>query len=547
MTRGRRGLFAVALAAAILGVAPGGASASRYASPDSTDVTGTCPEAAPCRLDHAIEGALADDIVILAPGRYVVDYRINPAVPVHVQGDVDLSRPKLVGSRNLLDPAPAVLELLNGGSLSHLKIEASDPLQGALQVADVTAEDLLVRSSGGEAVTLLGGAAGTVLRDSVVESTSPGMAAVGIDDGPAGVADVDLRNVTVVAHGAGAVGLQSRVVQSKTTLLNVIARGGLGANDVEGQDPKLDVGHSNFRPGLSFGVTDIGGNQSGDPLFVDPGGFDYHTFEGSVTIDAGIQDALNGNNDPDGVSRNKGSAPNIGAYEQAVDPTERKPEPPVHPVPDPATPPAPPAPEGELAPVLGVSVVGGVAGGAVAFRPAGSSEFVSLEGDAEIPVGSLVDARRGAVRLRSARDTSGSSQVGVFSGAMFRVRQRRRDHAYTVLKLAGGSFASCRTGAAAARSAVTSSRRSRSVRRLWGRSRRGRFRTRGRHGTATVRGTVWSTADRCDGTMVRVRRGRVLVRDFRLRRSVMVRRGQSYLARRSATRRARASAESTLP
>jgi hypothetical protein len=47
--------------------------------------------------------------------------------------------------------------------------------------------------------------------------------------------------------------------------------------------------------------------------------------------------------------------------------------------------------------------------------------------------------------------------------------------------------------------------------------------------------------------MVRVRRGRVLVRDFRLRRSVLVRGGQRYLARRSATRRARASADSTLP
>jgi hypothetical protein len=533
MARGRRGLLAAALAAAILGVAPGSAFADRYASPDSTDVTGTCPIDAPCRLDHAIEGALANDIVIVEPGTYVVDYRINPSVPVNVEGDPDLARPKLVGSWSALDSAPAVLELLNGGSLKHLKVQASDPMQGALQLADVTAEDLLVRSSGGEAVTLLGGATGTVLRDSVVESRAPSMASVGIDDGPGGVANVDLRNVTAVAHGAGAVGVQSRVVQSHVTLLNVIARGGLGANDIEGQDPKLTVGYSNFRPGLSSGVTDIGGNQEADPLFVDPDGFDYRTFENSLTIDAGTQDALNGDKDPDGVSRNKGSAPNIGAYESAVERAEIKPEPPIDAAPVGEKPPADPRPEVELEPVLGVTVVGGVAGGAVAFQPAGSSEFIPLDGAAEIPVGSLVDARRGAVRLRSARDAGGSSQVGVFGGAMFRVVQPRRDHAYTVLRLAGGNFASCRAGAsAAAGEVIASSRRSRAVRRLWGRSRRGRFRTRGRHGTATVRGTIWSTADRCDGTMVRVRRGRVLVRDFGRGRSVLVGAGRHYLARR---------------
>jgi hypothetical protein len=115
---------------------------------------------------------------------------------------------------------------------------------------------------------------------------------------------------------------------------------------------------------------------------------------------------------------------------------------------------------------------------------------------------------------------------------MFRVSQGRVRTSYTVLSLAGGSFESCPQGSARRGVAVASGRRPRGVRRLWGRSRGGRFRTRGRHGTATVRGTVWSTADRCDGTMVRVRRGRVVVRDYARRRSVPVWGGDSYLARR---------------
>ena len=37
--------------------------------------------------------------------------------------------------------------------------------------------------------------------------------------------------------------------------------------------------------------------------------------------------------------------------------------------------------------------------------------------------------------------------------------------------------------------------------------------------------------DRCDGTLTKVSRGRVVVRDFRLKRNVSVRAGKRYLAR----------------
>ena len=521
MARGTRSLVAVLLGTAVLGTTPAAATTYRYASANSTDVSGTCTEAAPCRLDHAIEGALANDVVIVTKGNYTVDYRINPAVPVHVQGEAGDVRPKLTGSWNALDPAPAVLELLNGGSVRNFKIKSSDLGQGGIHLADATGEDLLVSSGGAEAVTLFGGTTGTLLRDSVVESGFAGAPAVGMDDGPAGFSDVDVRNVTAVAHGLGAPGVQSRVVQSRTKLLNVIARGGTAASDLEGQDPKLVVGHSNFRPERSSGYTDLGGNQSGDPLFVAPALSDFHTLETSPTIDAGVVDGLTGEKDPDGVSRTHGAGPDIGAYETAAAPVEELP-----------TAPADALPAGHLGlePILGVTIVGGPAQGAVAVRPPGASDFVPLDGAAGIPVGSLVDARRGAVRIRSARDSRGSIQVGVFGGSMFRVTQRRRDGAYTVLKLAGGNFQACRGRSAATGTASASG--ARRLRRLWGRSRGGRFRTRGQYGTATVRGTVWSTADRCDGTLVRVARGKVMVRDFKRRRSVLVRRGESYLARR---------------
>ena len=69
------------------------------------------------------------------------------------------------------------------------------------------------------------------------------------------------------------------------------------------------------------------------------------------------------------------------------------------------------------------------------------------------------------------------------------------------------------------------------LRRLFGRA-HGRFRTRGRNSTATVRGTEWSVVDRCDGTLTTVKRGTVVVRDRVKHRTVTLRSGQRYLARR---------------
>jgi ferric-dicitrate binding protein FerR (iron transport regulator) len=75
-------------------------------------------------------------------------------------------------------------------------------------------------------------------------------------------------------------------------------------------------------------------------------------------------------------------------------------------------------------------------------------------------------------------------------------------------------------------------------RRLFGRA-RGRFRTRGRHSTATVRGTTWIVKDTCTTTTTSVREGRVVVRDLVKRRNVTVRAGRRYVARAKKPRRRR--------
>ena len=153
--------------------------------------------------------------------------------------------------------------------------------------------------------------------------------------------------------------------------------------------------------------------------------------------------------------------------------------------------------------------------------------FVALRTARQIPVGSLLDTRRGTVRLTSARNAAGATQSGAFTAGVLQVLQSRsaRARGLTDLRLKGSSFRGCGAGGA---SAARLSRRS--VRRLRANA-NGRFRTRGRYSAATVRGTVWETIDRCDGTLTRVRRGRVVVRDFRRGKTITVRAGRSYLAR----------------
>jgi NHL repeat-containing protein len=157
--------------------------------------------------------------------------------------------------------------------------------------------------------------------------------------------------------------------------------------------------------------------------------------------------------------------------------------------------------------------------------------FVPLTEAMQIPVGSFLDTKRGSVDLVSATGRGQQTQRGRFRSGIFQVLQSRarRARGLTELRLKGSSFRTCRTGrrGGSARAAQLSRR---TIRRLRANA-RGRFRTRGRRSSATVRGTIWTTADRCDGTLTTVRRGRVAVRDFRRRKTVLVRAGKRYLAR----------------
>jgi hypothetical protein len=208
--------------------------------------------------------------------------------------------------------------------------------------------------------------------------------------------------------------------------------------------------------------------------------------------------------------------------------------------------------DGSLPPIPGKTFDARVVSGDVFIKyPAGAGPraaikrpkgFVALEGAANVPMGAQLDTRRGRVAVTSAADTGASkTQTADFYDGIFQVKQatpkkkpKTATALITDLVLKGEpprSECAPLKGSASAAAAKKKKRGAKSVLgSLWGNG-KGKFRTSGKYSSATVRGTIWLTQDRCDGTLTTVKRGTVSVRDLKRRRTVTVKAGHSYLAR----------------
>jgi hypothetical protein len=189
--------------------------------------------------------------------------------------------------------------------------------------------------------------------------------------------------------------------------------------------------------------------------------------------------------------------------------------------------------EANIEPAKGTVLVGIPAGkSSLAGRARASQKgikFVPLEEARQVPIGSFLDTRKGTVRLQNATGAANKTQQGTFTRGLFQVLQSRKKRAkgLTDLVLKGANFNSCKPKRGKRAQAALSRK---ALRRLSGNA-RGRYRTRGRYGAATVRGTKWTVTDRCDGTLTEVTRGKVAVRDFRRKKTILVKAGKSYLAK----------------
>ena len=181
-------------------------------------------------------------------------------------------------------------------------------------------------------------------------------------------------------------------------------------------------------------------------------------------------------------------------------------------------------PSGALAPVSGRRVATSLVDGEVLVRLTPTSAPVPLAGVASLPVGAIVDARKGRIDLRTA-GRRGRSQSARIAAGIFQIKQRRarRGRAAAtdlVLRTPPGAARAC---------AAPNAPRKGVVRRLTVAA-KGVFRTVGAAAPAKgSSGASWAIADRCDGTLTRAIRGRVSVRAGG--RTVVVRPSRSYLVR----------------
>ena len=186
-------------------------------------------------------------------------------------------------------------------------------------------------------------------------------------------------------------------------------------------------------------------------------------------------------------------------------------------------------------PVLGQTENAQPISGTVFIRlPSGA--FVRLTGAQKIPSGTEVDALNGSLQITTATAKKGKTQTGVFGGAVFKLTQASAGatKGLATLSLIEGAFKGapsyslCTKHKAADPSAAAASVK---TLQLLHASAHGKFRTKGRYSAATVLGTRWTIADRCDGTLTHDITDSVQVNDFVHHKTITLHAGQSYLAK----------------
>lgn len=174
--------------------------------------------------------------------------------------------------------------------------------------------------------------------------------------------------------------------------------------------------------------------------------------------------------------------------------------------------------------IVGASVPGPVMGTASGTVLVNGKAYAS----GPIPYGSKVDVTKGMVALKADVGTLTASGGAGITARFILLRFKVAGKPIIELRLSGGKSGVCakalRTSSAVTKKPPTT------VRRLFTKG-KGAFRTRGKYASSTIRGTDWLTADRCDGTFEKTRQGTVAVFDFVLKKTVLVRAGGSYLAK----------------
>ena len=179
-------------------------------------------------------------------------------------------------------------------------------------------------------------------------------------------------------------------------------------------------------------------------------------------------------------------------------------------------------------------------------------KFIPLTELTQIPKNTVINAIHGTLSLITAgvghpsadvaakgkkgKKGKTATQKGNFGGAIFKISQATggAGKGLATLSIVEGAFkgapsySMCTKHKAGDATAATASSR---TLQLLHASAKGKFSTKGKYSAATVLGTKWTVADRCDGTLTHDITDSVKVTDFVHHKTVTLHAGQSYLAK----------------
>jgi hypothetical protein len=293
-------LLSVVVLAAVPSVA---SAAERYASPTGGGIGCTSPAKA-CTLADAVKLAGEGDVVIASPGDYDLKETLEDKARITIRGVPGEPRPRLLFS----GPSQEGLRLMHGSLLRYAEVDQAEAAP-AVDTSEARLDEVVVRGGAGIGYCPVN-LRGAVIKNSLVVADVTPICNVPGGGGNTGT----YRNVTAVATKSGAaISVVATSGPASVGLTNVIAKGAPGApgfivvTDVVGGPATVTVTNSNFESWDGFGddidVIDGGGNQHDPPKFVDAAGGDYRQAPGSVTIDHGIDQPVNGAFDLDGDPR----------------------------------------------------------------------------------------------------------------------------------------------------------------------------------------------------------------------------------------------------
>ena len=532
----RRWVLFLAALALLVPAAP--AAAETFTVTTTTDSNDSCQTTSCPSIRSALAAAVntgEQDRIVVPPGQYGLDLgALQITTPVTIDGaGMAVTRVFAVGSSHevFIIGAPVVVTISNltmadgfggwGGNLvntgtltlDHIRSTSGDASSGG-GMANVGGTMTVTHSLIDNNESLRGGGdsggianiepgANLTVRHSTIAGNRSRVGGGIFAWGNSGTMNITTRleHVTVVgnqAQAGGIGGIGNGVTDGFTVRASVIA-GNTDVNGISNCGGNLPVSEGANVVATAECAFNAPGDVVADPQL---GAFDGAVYPLAATSPAVDRAGACTGTDQRDLARPQGPACDSGASELG------------------RTQPSGTQPQQDPQPEFKETVVVDEVSGTVKVRLAGTNRFVALNSVRDVPMGSEIDARKGVVELVSVASDGGAPQSARFSEGIFRVSQ---SGAVTVLTLT--EKLSCGTAGKASTAAKKTKKR-----RLWGDG-KGRFRTKGEYSSATVRGTKWLVADTCTTTLTRVVRGKVQVRDFVKRKTVIVKAGGRYTAR----------------